>query len=96
VHGNSNPFTGPKPTGIPFPPVGSRRAIVKKVRVNVDQHPALPLLLLLIQVALNPSESNIVLPLRRKIEVGLFGLLLFQHAVLVIDIVEIVDGWLPW
>jgi hypothetical protein len=69
--------------------------IVQKVRVNVDEHPTLPLLLL-VEVALNTAEPGLVFGVQCKVEVGFLGPLLLQHPVLIIDIVEIVDGSFAW
>jgi hypothetical protein len=62
------------------------------VRVNVDQHSTLPLPLL-IEIALGTAEPGLILGVERKVEIGFLHPLFFEHTVLIIYIVEVVDGW---
>ena len=90
---DSDALAGAKPAGVTLAPVGAGRAIVEKVRVDVDEHPALPLLLL--HNALQAAKSGVLLIVNRYLEIGLLRQLFLYGPVLIIDIVEIVDGWLP-
>jgi hypothetical protein len=46
MHRDPDPLPGSEPAGVAFTPVGARGTIVEEMRVDVDEHPALPLLLL--------------------------------------------------
>jgi hypothetical protein len=63
---------------------------VKKVSVNVDEHPALPLLLL---VELGRQSGRYILRIRYgQVQIGFLRLFLFHHSIFVIYVVEIIDG----
>ena len=94
MHRDTDAFAGPKPALIALAPVRARRAIVVEVRVNVDQQAPLSLLRLL-GVGRSPAESGTRLILHVQIEIGLPDDLFLKGSILVIDIIEIVDGWFP-
>jgi hypothetical protein len=63
---------------------------MKKVGVNVDEHPALPLLLLL---ELGGQSGRDILRIRDgQVQIGFLALFLFQYSILIVYIVEIIDG----
>ena len=67
---------------------------MKKVGVNVDEHPALPLLLL---IELGWQGGRDILRVRYgQVQIGFLRLFLFQHSILIIYVVEIIDGRFTW
>jgi hypothetical protein len=64
---------------------------VQKVSVNVDEHPALPFLLLLVE--LGGQSGRYILSIRYgQVQIGFLRFFLFQYSILVIYVVDIFDG----
>jgi hypothetical protein len=90
VHRKTDALSCAEAAGVTSEPVRARRAVVKEVGVNVDEHPALPLLLLL---ELGRQSGRDILRIRDgQIQIGFLGLFLFQYSILIVYIVEIIDG----
>ncbi|HVD33987.1 MAG TPA: hypothetical protein VNC19_10455 [Gemmatimonadales bacterium] len=63
---------------------------MKKMSVNVDEHPALPLLLLL---ELGGQYGRDILRIRDgQVQVSFLRLFFLQHSILIVYIVDIIDG----
>jgi len=60
--------------------------------VNVDEHPLLPLLLLFGQILRQPSQTRFTLIGNRQLQISVGGNLFFQRAVVIVHVVEIIDG----
>ncbi|HEY3011792.1 MAG TPA: hypothetical protein VGJ36_03525 [Gemmatimonadales bacterium] len=91
MHCDPDAFPGAQPARITLAPVEARGAIVQKVRVDVYEHPALPRLLLG-DIVRKPAQPSLVGLVYRQVEIGFLGGLFLENAILVIYIVEIIDG----
>jgi hypothetical protein len=90
MHRNTDALSCAEAAGVTSEPVRARRAVVKKVGVNVDEHPALPLLLLL---ELGRRSGHHILRIYNgQVQIGFLGLFLFQYSILIVCVVEIIDG----
>ena len=89
---NTDALPGSQPAGIAFSPVGAGGAIVQEMGVNVDEHPLLPLLLLFGQILRQPSQTRFTLIGNRQLQISVGGNLFLQRAVIIVHIVEIIDG----
>jgi hypothetical protein len=90
MHRNTDALSSAEPAGVTSEPVRARRAVVKEVRVNVDEHPALPLLLLL---ELGRQSGRDILRIHYgQVQIGFLRFFLFQHSIFIIYVVEIIDG----
>jgi hypothetical protein len=109
VHRNPDAVPGPQTAGIPLLPVGARRTVVQEVRVDVDEHPVLSLLLVGLRVELVlelvrierafelgvAPHQDLIGSLHDQGQVRLLNDFLFQNAVFVVYIVQVIDGRLP-
>jgi hypothetical protein len=92
VYRDADALPGLQPAGIALAPIGARGAVVKKMGVDIDKHPSLPLFLLLRRLLGQAAESRFSFIADGQIEIGLRRFLLLQCAILVVDIIEPIDG----
>jgi hypothetical protein len=91
MHRDADAIPGPEAAGIPLAPVGARGAVVQKMSVDVDEHPALSLLLLL-RISGQAPETCFLLVVDPQVQIGRLGCFILENSILIINVVETIDG----
>ncbi len=94
VAGDADPVTRAQPAGVSGLPVGARGAVMEKMRVHVDEHARLPLLGVVRALVRRgrAAQGDLVGTTDMELQVGVLPGSRLDGAILIVDVVEIVDG----